>query len=1066
MNVNEVAINVCVRVRPFNQREIKGGELESALSVERDTVVTKTSPINQFHFDHVLDQNSATLDVYGAVAHDVVEASLTGVNGTIFAYGQTSTGKTHTMFGTQGEPGIMPLAVHQIFDHIANTPQREYILRVSYMEIYNEIIKDLLKPGNDNLKIHQNPNGEIFVGDLEEHNISSIGDVHRLISMGDGNRHIGETNMNEKSSRSHTIFRMVIESRAVTVSSTSEGGGVKVSLLNLVDLAGSERVSSTGAEGIRLKEGGHINKSLLALGTVIAKLSDEKDRSHIPYRDSKLTRILQSSLGGNARTGIVCTVTPAAQHIDETLSTLRFANRAKNITNRPQVNEIITDDNLLKMYRLEIEELKKRLVESEERKANYSSESFASSEMPSPELQSHRISTSLESAEFKSMKCRMAENQKDYDTLTKKWTELKEYYDFALMERDSLKIALDSKKRQLSQAPNDLHPNKKSKSNNDESFIERNASFLSLTALTSALSENYDENLSSLVVKVNSLQSSNLSTNVKLLCAEKKYESVQLNVDDLEKQLMRHKIDAQEAEQKYRDIVEESERGKELYNAEKMQMQSKFDITASENAELKSQLDSHLSQNQDLLSEIAELKRLHELHEQQHQNSELLKFEMNEIKKTNDSLYMQRMQHLVDIDVLVAENRELKDQKVSLKNAEHDLKLSSQNMEGVIQSLSKEVGAYKAICKKIEEELHCATLHESEVIKGLQLEMELLRKEHEEKDTANIQEVFRLKNSLSEKEQQVSELVLMLENLNVTLESARSKLDFQDGQLTQSQFQFDELNSQNDILKADLTQARSLGIEKGELLKRACFRLIHFLPAFCQLVFKFSLIEKRIFDMENARFSTENQIDVALESNHALQLQLSELHEKYLLLSEEFDVSRNDLDNNLKESENIIDALNVTVSDKDAHISLIERKLLQVNESFKVDQSRISDLEKENNEKSIEILKYDQEVQSISEECDILRCNVTSLKKQLEDFQSKEAFLDHSKIIEELQEQIILLKRQSERDELTEPQKFDPISRRKLTEKNIESNISSIPKKQRANRLKQRNEETGDCKQQ
>merc|ERR1719354_1006569 len=137
--------------------------------------------------------------------------------------------------------------------------------------------------------------------------------------------------MNEKSSRSHTIFRMTIESR-----DSGSKDSIKLSLLNLVDLAGSERVGHTGAEGIRLKEGSHINKSLLALGTVIAKLAEDRDRYHIPYRDSKLTRILQSSLGGNARTGIVCTVTPAFQHIDETLSTLRFANRAKNITNRPQ----------------------------------------------------------------------------------------------------------------------------------------------------------------------------------------------------------------------------------------------------------------------------------------------------------------------------------------------------------------------------------------------------------------------------------------------------------------------------------------------------------------------------------------------------------------------------------------------------------------------------------------------------------------------------------------------------------------------------------------------------------
>ena len=159
------------------------------------------------------------------------------------------------------------------------------------MEIYNEVIKDLLKPENNNLKVHQHPTGEIFVGDLSEKLLSSFQDVIDLLEAGDQNRHVGETNMNEFSSRSHTIFRMTIESRA-----KSGSGAVRVSLLNLVDLAGSERVGHTGAEGQRLVEGGHINKSLLSLGTVIAKLS-EGDNTHIPYRDSKLTRILQSSLG-------------------------------------------------------------------------------------------------------------------------------------------------------------------------------------------------------------------------------------------------------------------------------------------------------------------------------------------------------------------------------------------------------------------------------------------------------------------------------------------------------------------------------------------------------------------------------------------------------------------------------------------------------------------------------------------------------------------------------------------------------------------------------------------------
>ncbi|KAI8915822.1 kinesin motor domain-containing protein, partial [Gorgonomyces haynaldii] len=254
--------------------------------------------------------------------------------------GQTSSGKTHTMLGNQQEPGMTLMAIKQIFEHIRECPAREYLLRVSYMEIYNEVINDLLNPQNENLKIHENPNREIFVGKLTEEIVTSADDVQRLLSFGEGNRQIGDTQMNEKSSRSHTIFRLTIESREKDESArTSFTGSVNVSQLNLVDLAGSERAQHTGAEGKRLKEGGHINKSLLALTTVIAKLS-EGDNGHIPYRDSKLTRILQPSLGGNAQTGIVCTITPANLHIDESLSTIRFASRARNIKNKPIVNAI------------------------------------------------------------------------------------------------------------------------------------------------------------------------------------------------------------------------------------------------------------------------------------------------------------------------------------------------------------------------------------------------------------------------------------------------------------------------------------------------------------------------------------------------------------------------------------------------------------------------------------------------------------------------------------------------------------------------------------------------------
>lgn len=269
------------------------------------------------------------------------------------------------MNGSEDDPGIIPLAVKDIFDSTHAITDREFLIRVSYMEIYNEEINDLLSLENQKLPIHESLERGVYVAGLREEIVNSAEQVLDLIKLGEENRHFGETNMNARSSRSHTIFRMVIESTAKDTASSNNASNVdaiRVSVLNLVDLAGSERIAKTGVGGVRLKEGKYINKSLMILGNVINKLSESgKQRGHIPYRDSKLTRILQPALGGNAKTSIICTLAPEEVHIEETKGTLLFASRAKRITNCAQVNEILTDAALLKRQKLEIEELRMKL---------------------------------------------------------------------------------------------------------------------------------------------------------------------------------------------------------------------------------------------------------------------------------------------------------------------------------------------------------------------------------------------------------------------------------------------------------------------------------------------------------------------------------------------------------------------------------------------------------------------------------------------------------------------------------------------------------------------------------
>ncbi|KAF7135026.1 hypothetical protein RHSIM_Rhsim08G0184500 [Rhododendron simsii] len=327
----------------------------------------------------IFGESCKTQEVYEARTKNIVAAAVCGFNelfnslslniylllGTVFAYGQTNSGKTHTMRGSTAEPGVIPCAVHDLFGLIQEDTDREFLLRMSYMEIYNEEINDLLAPEHRKLQIHESLERGIFVAGLREEIVASPEQVLEFMEFGESHRHIGETNMNLYSSRSHTIFRMIIESRNRCEDEDvgSSCDAVRVSVLNLVDLAGSERAAKTGAEGVRLKEGSHINKSLMTLGTVIKKLSEgaESQGGHVPYRDSKLTRILQPALGGNANTAIICNITLAQIHADETKSSLQFASRALRVTNCARVNEILTDAALLKRQKKEIEELKAKL---------------------------------------------------------------------------------------------------------------------------------------------------------------------------------------------------------------------------------------------------------------------------------------------------------------------------------------------------------------------------------------------------------------------------------------------------------------------------------------------------------------------------------------------------------------------------------------------------------------------------------------------------------------------------------------------------------------------------------
>lgn len=365
-------VRVVVRVRPLSEKESQAGFQSIVESDDLNCSVLVTNPAAQdgeppkvFTFDSVFGHNSKQMDVYNLAARPIVENVLEGYNGTIFAYGQTGTGKTFTMEGVRTVPelkGIIPNSFAHIFGHIAKAEEgKKFLVRVSYLEIYNEEVRDLLRQDQSvRLEVKERPDVGVYVKDLLTHVVHNAGEMDRIMTLGNKNRAVGATNMNTHSSRSHAIFTITIECAERGIDGQQHW---RVGKLHLVDLAGSERQSKTGATGQRLKEASKINLSLSTLGNVISALVDGRS-THIPYRNSKLTRLLQDSLGGNSKTVMCANIGPANYNYDETISTLRYANRAKNICNKAKINED-PKDALLRKLQDEIKSLRDQLQDED-----------------------------------------------------------------------------------------------------------------------------------------------------------------------------------------------------------------------------------------------------------------------------------------------------------------------------------------------------------------------------------------------------------------------------------------------------------------------------------------------------------------------------------------------------------------------------------------------------------------------------------------------------------------------------------------------------------------------------
>ncbi|KAI3469226.1 hypothetical protein Pfo_025889 [Paulownia fortunei] len=349
---NDHNVQVLIRIRPLNNTEMISQGYGRCLRQESpQTVVWLGHPETRFTFDHIVCESISQEKLFRVAGLPMVDNCMSGYNSCMFAYGQTGSGKTYTMMGEidkmdgklSDDCGITPRIFEYLFTRITKEEESRknerltYSCKCSFLEIYNEQITDLLEPSSTNLQLREDLKKGVYVENLTEHSVRTVKDVLQLLQQGAANRKIAATHMNSESSRSHSVFTCVIESHWEKDSMAH----LRFGRLNLVDLAGSERQKSSGAEGDRLKEAANINKSLSTLGLVIMSLVDlaQGKHRHVPYRDSRLTFLLQDSLGGNSKTTIIANVSPSICSTNESLSTLKFAQRAKLIQNNAKINE-------------------------------------------------------------------------------------------------------------------------------------------------------------------------------------------------------------------------------------------------------------------------------------------------------------------------------------------------------------------------------------------------------------------------------------------------------------------------------------------------------------------------------------------------------------------------------------------------------------------------------------------------------------------------------------------------------------------------------------------------------
>ncbi|XP_051474239.1 centromere-associated protein E [Apus apus] len=978
----EGAVTVCVRLRPLIARE---NALEDKVSLywkSEDNTISEVNGTKVFSYDRVFHSSDNTQQLYEGVAVPIIESAVQGYNGTIFAYGQTASGKTYTMMGNEDSAGIIPKAIQHVFKVICEIPDREFLLRVSYMEIYNETITDLLcdirkkKP----LGIREDVNRNTYVEDLIEEVVVAPEQVMEWIRKGEKNRHYGETKMNEHSSRSHTIFRMIIESRERSdPANTNCDGAVMVSHLNLVDLAGSERASQTGSEGLRLKEGCNINRSLFILGQVIKKLCDDPS-GFINYRDSKLTRILQNSLGGNAKTVIICTITPVS--FDETLSTLQFANTAKRMKNTPKVNEVLDDDALLKRYRKEILDLKKQLEE-------------VSSKTQMHAMEKDQLAQLLE--EKNSL-------QKVQEDRIRNLTEML----VTSASFSSKQNAKAKRRRRVTWAPGKINQANVSYFDDFEKprlteTKKMKMSLLSLPDMEDSMLEN-SEHDSQFLMATDQISEVEWTAGPNMNWTQRDFEeSVQLcEALALEKDIAVNEVNALQAN--FNNLVLENEQLKSEINEMKEKLKEKIEMDEFEALEKQTQKDHEIQ----LMHEVTNLKNLvsnaevynEELEAEINSKCEQLKEKENKIRilqnrveelekagaeKTDTSLSVgdsdklieeiqQLNKSLLDSETIALDAKKesafLRTENLELKEKMNELLNNYKQMQKDVQLYQSQVEAGKASYKKMQADLQkelqsafqentrLTSLMEGKVPKGLLFLAEV------EKKAAALKE--ELEEALKEKailQKQVNELS-EFQSLPNTVEIQQKEILEKCEELHLLKLEREKLLSEiadNEIRLKHMTE--EIGKSKDDL-------------ADAQL--KYAKSDQEYGTLKQLHQELEQKYVAASEDNEQMKLQIDNLSKEARESKTTLDEVKLELSRKIKELE-----------EKTAE----HKQLLEVREDFIQTQQKLDEMEQLREQEKIAKLSLeakDLEIQSVLQQLTECQEEIKTLTQERDDLKQKE----------------------------------------------------------------------------